>query len=77
MNSGIIVVGFIVLLSSVFGLSYSNQQGPLDQAEDGLSGQGTNWDLINSVSVAGIVGGVILIALGIIPESYYSDSSSR
>jgi len=72
MNQAAIIMGAFILITSVFGLSYSNQQqGLIDEAEDALSGEQQNWELIKSVSMAGVVLGVILVVAGLVPDSWY------
>jgi len=72
MNQALVIIGAVILVASVFGYSYTNQQQSLvNQAEDALSGEQQNWELLNSISMAGIPLGIILVIAGLIPEEYY------
>lgn len=75
MNEGLIIIGAIILAASIFGYAYSGeQQGALDQAEEAISGEGQDWELIQSVSLAGIALGAVILVVGLIPEDWYNDS---
>ncbi|MFB6209788.1 MAG: hypothetical protein ABEJ56_06675 [Candidatus Nanohaloarchaea archaeon] len=67
----ILILGTLLLLAGVFGYLHSEQkQGAVEQAEDVLSGDGTNYNF-NSISTAGIVAGIVLVVAGLMPEQWY------
>jgi hypothetical protein len=74
METGIIMVGAIFLVASIFGYMY-----PHDNQD--LSHQGTNigetpeLNLLKAVSRASIVASVVLIIAGIIPEEVETNRS--
>lgn len=62
-----IIAGIAILTISVFGYTYAGeQQTILGPAADILNQEGQNWSLIKSISAAGAVLGILLIAAGII-----------
>jgi hypothetical protein len=76
MNHVLLIIGAFVLIASVFGLSYSSQQqNVFNQAEDVLSDEQQNWELIEAVSTAGTVLGIILLIAGLIPKERYSSAN--
>lgn len=69
MNNALVVIGTIILVASVFGISYAEQQqGLINEAEDVLRGEQQNWELLESISMAGIPLGLVLIIIGILPR---------
>lgn len=76
MNRILIIVGAVVLIASVFGLSYSSQQQSVfNEAEDVLSDEQQNWELIEAMSTAGTVLGIILLIAGLIPKERYKQNN--
>jgi hypothetical protein len=72
MNQAVVMIGAFILITSVFSLSYSNQQqGLINEAEDALAGEQQNWELLESISMAGVVLGIILVAAGLVPNNWY------
>lgn len=72
MNQALVIIGAVILIAGVFVLSYSSQQQNLvNQADDALSGEQQNWELIRSISTAGTVLGVILVIAGLLPDRWY------
>ncbi|MBY6294277.1 hypothetical protein GLU60_02715 [Nanohaloarchaea archaeon H01] len=76
MNQGILIVGAILLVGGIFGYTYSeSQQGLLQQGEDIVRGEQQNWNMIQSFSAAEIVGGIILVIAGLLPENWRDPAS--
>jgi hypothetical protein len=71
METKLAAVGPIILVIGVFGYIYAeNQQDLRSQAEDIIQGEDMDWPLIRSLSLAGAVLRVILLAAGFIPEDW-------
>jgi hypothetical protein len=74
MNDALVIAGIVILAVSVFGFSYTGQQqGPVDRATDIVTGEQTDWELMQSLSAAGIVVGAIILITGIMPSKWYED----
>lgn len=73
MRQSVLILGAVVLVLSVFGYSYAeDQQGLLESAEGIIEGDETDWNMVASVSLAGIALGIVLIISGLIPDKWYS-----
>lgn len=71
MKTELAAVGPIIPVIGIFGHIYGeNQQDLRSQAEDIIQGEDMDWPLIWSLSLAGAVLGVILLAAGFIPEDW-------
>lgn len=71
MRTELVIIGAVILVIGIFGYSYAQDQQDLrSQAEDALSGEDMNWGLIQSLSLAGAVLGVILLVAGLVPEDW-------
>ena len=72
MKQALIVIGAIILVASVFGFSYAEQQQSLtNQAEDFLEGSSMDWELLSALSLAGIPLGIIMLIAGLVPGKWY------
>ncbi len=71
MRTELVAVGAIILVVGIFGYTYAeNQQDLRSQAEDMIQGEDMDWPLIQSLSLAGAVLGVILLVAGLVPEDW-------
>lgn len=78
MKEQLLIVGGILLIAGIFGYTYSeNQQGILQQGEDAVIGESQDWDLIQSLSAASIIGGLIIVVAGLLSESGHSTERER
>lgn len=67
-----LVIGAIILIVSVFGYMYAEDQQSLgEQAENIIGGDNMDWGLISALSLAGVALGIVLVALGLVPEEWY------
>lgn len=74
MKQALVIIGTIILVASVFGYSYAEQQQSVtNQAEDFLEGSSLDWELLSTISLAGIPLGIIILIAGLIPEKWYED----
>lgn len=74
MNQALLILGAIILVAGIFGYTYAGeQQGLLQQGEDAVTGEGQNWGLIQSLSLAGIALGAVMVIVGAIPRDWYDD----
>lgn len=76
MNELFVIAGAVVLVAGIFGFTYSAQQqdqGFLQQGQDAVQGEQTDWSLVQSVSIAGMALGLILLIAGITPKRWYED----
>jgi hypothetical protein len=74
MNEALVIAGIVILAVSVFGFSYTGQQqNPIDQAGDIVTGDQTDWELMQSLSAAGIVVGIVMVIVGAMPSEWYED----
>lgn len=77
MNNYLIVVGALVLVSSVFGYAYAEEQsGLVGEIEGIIQGENMDWALVSSISLAGIVLGLVTIIVGILPQRWYGLSEN-
>jgi uncharacterized membrane-anchored protein len=73
MNTGLLVIGTLVLVAGIFGYMYAeDQQGLLQQGEDAIQGDSQDWGLIQSLSAAGVVAGLVMVVAGLLPDEWYS-----
>jgi hypothetical protein len=76
MNELFVIAGAAVLVAGIFGFTYSAQQqnqGLLQQGQDAVQGEQTDWSLVQSGSIAGMALGMILLIAGITPKRWYED----
>lgn len=70
-------MGAVILVLSIFGYMYAeDQQGAVESAEGFLQGDNVDWNIVSSLSVAGIALGVLLVAIGLVPDKWYEESRS-
>lgn len=78
MNNGLLLVGGLVLVASIFGYMYTqDQQGLLQQGQDALTGEQQDWSLLHAFSEAGIIAGTVLLIVGMMPKKREIDDSYR
>lgn len=78
MKQTLVILGSLILVASVFGFSYTGeQQGLVNQAENALEGSQQDWELLRSLSMAGIALGAVILIAGLIPEEWYWDHNMR
>lgn len=72
MNNLLVIIGAVVLIGSVLGLSHTNQQQlSANQTENTVDNSRQNQELLNSASMIGVPIGIILIIIGLIPPVWY------
>lgn len=75
MKQALVIIGTIILVASVFGFSYAEQQQSLtNQAEDFVQGSAQDWELLSTLSLAGIPLGIVILIAGLIPEKWYDQN---
>ena len=75
MNEAILVAGAVILVLSIFGFTYAeDQQGLTESVERVLQGDNTDWNIVSSVSLAGIALGAVLVIVGLVPNEWYPES---
>lgn len=78
MNNGLLLIGAIVLVASIFGYMYSQEQQSLvQQGADVITGEQQDWGLIQALSGAGIIAGIVLLVAGMLPENRDTNDSYR
>lgn len=67
MNTGMMLIGAFLIVAGIFGYIYSqDQQGLIQEGRDALTGDSQDWEMIQALSAAGLVGGIILLVIGAI-----------
>lgn len=62
MNSSAMIVGGIILVASIFGYLYADNQQDMGDAEAEITEDVTmDWNLVRSISAAGLIGGLLLL----------------
>lgn len=75
MKQALVIIGTIILVASVFGFSYAEEQQSLtNQVEDALEGSAQDWELISTLGLAGITLGIVILVAGLIPEKWYQQN---
>lgn len=78
MNETILILGAVILVLSIFGFMYSeDQQGLADSAEGFIQGDDVDWGIMSSLSVAGMALGILLVVIGIVPDDWFDQDDSR
>ncbi|MFO7793531.1 MAG: hypothetical protein R6V35_00975 [Candidatus Nanohaloarchaea archaeon] len=78
MNEAILVAGAIILVLSIFGFTYAEDQQGLSEGVEGvLQGENTDWNIVSSVSLAGIALGAVLVIAGLVPNEWYSETQKN
>ena len=72
MRPALLIIGAAIFILSLFGYMYAEDQQSLgEQAEDIIGGDNMDWALISALSLAGVTLGIVLVALGLVPEEWY------
>lgn len=76
MKESILILGAVILVLSIFGYTYAeDQQGLTESAEGFLQGDNTDWEIVSALSLAGIALGIVMLIVGLVPDSYYPENT--